>query len=149
MMYTISQKKNKYKLQDKNALTHIEGFLFGTKNRSYKIAGQQVVSLTIYHKKLAHPIAKKQVDAKYKKLISLLTELLVSDDETGTCYREALNQIEKFRQIIKNKYRDYLNKKELEMMGKKLSMFQKEAKNRFMELQNSLSKSVGQRSSCK
>lgn len=147
-MYIMKKKKSKYKLQDKTELSKMTGFLFGSKNKSYKIAGEDVVSLTIYNKKLAHPIAKKQVDNKYKRIISLLTELLVSDDDTGECYKEALNQIEKFRQIIKNKYRNYLTKKELEVMGKNLAMFQKEAKNKFIELQNTLSKS-SKKSSCK
>ncbi|MCI8347598.1 MAG: hypothetical protein HFJ12_06625 [Bacilli bacterium] len=147
-MYIIRQKKNKYKLKDESQLNDMNGFLFGSKNKGYKIAGEEVTSLTIYNKKLASPIAKKQVDHKYGRLISLLTDLLVSDDDSGECYKEALNQIERFRQIIKNKYRDYLPKKELEVMGKNLSMFQKEAKNRFMELQNTLSKS-SRKSSCK
>lgn len=147
-MYVILEKKNKYKLKDKNFLNTINGFLFGSKNKGYKIAGEEVTSLTIYNKKLAHPIAKKQANHKYNRLLSLLTDLLVSDDDSGECYKEALNQIEKFRQIIKNRYRDYLTKKELEIMGKNLSMFQKEAKNRFMELQNTLSK-ASKKSSCK
>ena len=148
-MYVLETKKNKFKLQQKDALSNINGLLFGVKNKHYKISDQEIVSLIIYNKKLAHPIAKRQVEARYKKLIALLTELLVSDDDTGNCYNEALNQIEKFRQIIKNKYRDYLTKKELEEMGKQLALFQKEAKNRFLELQNALYINKGQRSSCK
>lgn len=147
-MYIIKETKNKYKFQDKKELSSINGLLFGVKNRSYKIAGQEVTSLMIYNKKLAYPIAKKQVHSKYTKLLSILTELLVSDDDSGETYKEALNQIEKFRQIIKNKYREYLTQKELELMGKNLAKFQKEAKNRFLELQNNLSK-ASKKSSCK
>lgn len=148
-MYRVEHKKIKYQLQDPEELGKIEGFLFGSKKKIYKIAGEEIHFLMLYDKKLAYPIVKKQVDKKYQKLISTLTELLVSDDDTGSCYQEALNQIEKFRQIIKNKYRGYLEKKELEEMGKQLSMFQKEAKNRFMELQNAISRSFHRKSSCK
>ena len=38
--------------------------------------------------------------------IKLLTDLLVEDDDSGDSYREALNQIERFRMMIKNKYRN-------------------------------------------
>lgn len=65
-------------------------------------------------------------------------ELLTSDDDTGESLREALNRIEKFRQEIKNKYRHFLKKKELEEMGKQLKLFQQEAQIRFIELQNAI-----------
>ena len=47
--------------------------------------------------------------------------------------REALNQIEKFKLIIKNKYREFLNKKELELMSKQLVKLQKAANQRLLE----------------
>ena len=70
-------------------------------------------------------------------LINLLTDLLVSDDDSGDSYREALNQIEKFRMEIKNKYRRYLKKNELEKMSKQLMTLKKEATKKIIELQNS------------
>ena len=59
-------------------------------------------------------------------LHSLISE---SDDEQGTM-REVLDRIEKFRQEIKNKYRSYLEKDELEKMSSQLKVLQKEAKER-------------------
>ena len=58
------------------------------------------------------------------------------DDDSGDTYREALNQIEKFRQEIKNKYRKFLKQKELETMSKKLIILQKEANKRLFEIQD-------------
>ena len=87
---------------------------------------------------LAKGLVRDYVDKKYRKLIAELTELLISDDDTGEPFRIALNRIEKFRQEVKNKYRIYLEKKELEIMAKQLSALQKQAKLEFAELQNSL-----------
>ena len=70
---------------------------------------------------LSSPLKKES----FKKLINLLTELIVSDDDSGDTFREALNQIEKFRLEIKNKYRVFLENKELEEMAKKLKMLKK------------------------
>ena len=89
------------------------------------------------------------MDKKYKKLIALLTDLLISDDDTGSTYHEALNQIEKFRQIIKNKYRMYLKKQELELMSKNLVLLQKEAQNKLLELQHNIYEQMNKKSSCK
>ena len=55
-----------------------------------------------------------------------------------------LDRIEKFRQEIKNKYRRFLEKKELEIMAKQLSALQKQAKIEFAELQNNLMNSFEQ-----
>ena len=84
---------------------------------------------------------------KYHKLIATLTELLVDDDDSGDSMREALNQIEKFRLEIKNKYRDYLKRKELELMSKQLVLLQKEANERLMEIRNSYLKTTEEKRS--
>lgn len=122
--------------KSKVTIHELDGICFGVKNRIYKINKESIKNIVIYNKKFAHPFAKKQVEKKYKKLMLILPELLISDDEDGDSLREALNEIERFRQIIKNKYRAYLKQKDLEIMSKQLMLLQKEAKNRFLELQN-------------
>ena len=96
-------------------------------------------NLCLYNKKVAHPYAYKSARKIYNKLLLLLTELLVTDDESGDTYMEALNQIERFRMQIKIKYRAFLEKKELESMSKQLKLLQMEAKSKAMEARNSYS----------
>ena len=78
-----------------------------------------------------HPICF--IFYKYNKLIVKLTDLITSDDDSGDDIREALNQIERFRLEIKNKYRNYLKKVELEKMSKELSTLKKAAEKRYLE----------------
>ena len=80
----------------------------------------------------------KMVDKKYKRVIAYVTELLISDDDSGEPFRLALTEMEKFRQEIKNKYRVFLEQEELNVMAKQLSVLQKQAKEQFAELQNNL-----------
>lgn len=136
-MYSVDNKKfkNKNKLIDEAELIELEGFMMGSKNKVYKINGSDVRDIKVVDKNLASSLVNKQVSKKYEKLINYLTELLIDDDDSGDSYREALNQIEKFRLEIKNKYRKYLKQKELEMMSKKLQILQKEANNRLLEIQ--------------
>lgn len=137
-MYSVdSKKKNKNKLIDKTEIIELDGFMMGSKNKTFKIDGNEVRDIKVVDTKLASSLVNKQVSKKYEKLINYLTELLIDDDDSGETYREALNQIEKFRQEIKNKYRKFLKQKELEMMSKKLVVLQKEANNRLLEIQNS------------
>lgn len=136
-MYSVdSKKKNKNKLVDKTEIIELDGFMMGSKNKVFKIEGNGVKDIKVVDKNLASSLVNKQVFKKYEKLINYLTELLIDDDDSGDTYREALNQIEKFRQEIKNKYRKYLKQKELETMSKKLVVLQKEANKRLFEIQN-------------
>lgn len=138
-MYSVdNKKKNKNKLVDKTELIELDGFIMGSKNKTYKIGGNEVRDIKVVDTKLATSLVNMQVSKKYQKLINYLTELLVDDDDSGDTYREVLNQIEKFRQEIKNKYRKFLKEKELEAMSKKLVILQKEANKRLFEIQNNV-----------
>ncbi len=135
-MYVVNKIKNKYKLVDKDDLKNISGFKMTSYNKSITVASTKVSNIEITNKKLAHPLVYKKVCKKYNKLIAILTELLISDDDGGESFREALNQIERFKVEIKSRYREYLKQKELEFMSKQLKALQKEATMRLIELNN-------------
>lgn len=118
------------------------GFVFGSRNKVFNICGMPIKNIIIYTKVLACKIVTDLVMSKYKKLLEVLTELLIDDDESGDPLREALNHIEKFRLEIKIKYRNYLKQKELEMMAKQLVRLQKEANDRLLEIHNSYIESL-------
>ena len=144
-MYFVSKKKVMGDVKNYQVLLNLDGFVMAPRGKGFSINGQLVKKINIIEKKLAMKIVTEKVLKKYYKLIEMLTELLISDDDTGESFREALNQIEKFRLEIKNKYREFLKKKELEMMSKQLRALKKEADRRFLEIQDSLiaSKSSG------
>ena len=136
-MYSVVELKNKNKMLDKAELMDIDGFLMGSKNRVFKINNCNIREIKVVNKKLANPLVSKKVLKAYNKLLAYLTELLVDDDDSGETCREALNQIERFRVQVKNKYREYLTQKELEKMSKQLKTLQKAATEKFIQIQNS------------
>ena len=138
-MYSISSRKyiNNGKLLDKTDVLDIGGFLVATKRKVFQIQGANVRKIRVVDKDLAHPLVHEVVMRKYQQLISVLAELLVEEDDDGETCREALNQIEKFRIQVKNKYRNYVKKQELEIMSKKLSKIQKEMQMKLFMIQNS------------
>lgn len=133
-MYFVVHKDNRMRVISYEI---IDGFLMGSTNKTYMIASMPLKNIKICSLFLASPMVTDLVLKKYNKLVFYLTDLLVDDDDSGDSFREALNQIEKFRLEIKVKYRDYLKRKELEMMSKQLMRLQKEANDRLLEIHNS------------
>lgn len=135
-MYSVKNKKNpsRKKVLVSNNFILLDGFLMGSRNKVYKIGDSDIRKINVVSKELAHPLVSKKVSKQYEKLIQLLTELLLDDDDSGDGLREALNQIEKFRLQIKNKYREFLTQKELAKMSKQLKVLQKEASQRLLEI---------------
>lgn len=119
-------------------LERLNNFLMPSRNNGFNICEQVIKNIRIFDALLARPMVLKMVDKKYKRVIAYVTELLVSDDDSGDSFRLALTEMEKFRQEIKNKYRVFLEQEELNIMAKQLSVLQKQAKSQFDELQNSL-----------
>lgn len=119
-----------------------DGIMMGSKNKTFNINGMKVKDILIVDKLMANSFATCLVSKKYNKLIDKLMLLLTSDDDTGESFREALNIIEKFRLEIKIKYRKFLEKKILKQMALQLKKLQKEAENRFLELQNYYSENM-------
>lgn len=133
-MYSINNKKSKGKVIE---ISELVGFPMGSSKKIFKVDGCNIKGIEVCDRNLANPLASKKVLKQYNKLITYLTQLLIdADDDDGSTYHEILNQIEKFRLIIKNRYRDFLKKKELEMMSKQLKVLQKETQSRLIELQS-------------
>ena len=139
-MYSINSSiRKKGKIEE---IFEITGFPMGSRNKVFKIKDCDIKEIKISNTTLASPIVTEKVLKKYYSLIEYLTELFVDDDDSGDAMQEILNQIEKFRLEIKVKYRDYLKRKELEMMSKQLLALQKEAKQRLLEIHNSYAQMI-------
>ena len=143
-MYILDKKyDNKYVIIDNTEIYNLRGFPMGD-GRSFMIHGNSVSNINIMNSKLNHPLVIRKVYNQYSRLVELITNLLLDDnDDDGASYREALNQIERFRIIVKNQYRAFLEKEELAFMGKQLSILKQEAGVKLMEIQNSYDRYMG------
>ncbi len=136
-MYSVQKIKFPKKSKKLNITwENIHGFLM-TSKKGIVIEENDIFHLEVMNKKMVNPMVSKKVNKKFDQLMSHLTELFIeSDDEDGEVAMEVLNQIEKFRLQIKNKYREYLSRQQLEKMSKKLQILQKEATRKMQVIQN-------------
>ena len=128
------------KTKDKKEIVYMEydkltGYDITPKNQKTFADCIQVNKMILIQPSLIEKLVHKKVDRHFKRLLMLVTMLLEADDDTGTSLRECLNEVEKFRLEIKNKYREYLTKEELNLMAKKLMILNEEAKMRLSVLE--------------
>lgn len=75
-------------------------------------------------------LIEKMIDKKVKKrfeyLINLITVVCESEDESGDGLYLALNEAEKFRREIINKYKNYLSEEKLMLLEKKIAILEDE-----------------------
>ena len=127
--------KNKHKLKNINYDNEDVYSYILPSRKSFHVEGEEIENIVLYDKKLGHPFVSRVVNHKFNKLINELMDLLLSDeDDDGDIYKICLDRVEKFRLMIKVKYRKFLMKKELEEMSKKLKIIQKEAESKLISI---------------
>ncbi len=94
-----------------------------------------VNKVVIINPSLAEKVAKKKLDLKFRKLLQLLNIIFETDDDTGTAYRQGLDEVNKLRTELFNKYRKHLNEEEADLMDKKLDILEQELKVRLYYLE--------------
>lgn len=113
----------------------IEGYDLSPKKGMKIEDAINVNKVVIINPSLAEKVAKKKMDLKFRKLLQLLNIIFETDDDTGTAYREGLNEISKLRLEVKTKYRKHLNEEAIDLMEKKLGILEHELKLRLYYLE--------------
>ena len=117
---------NTNKIKGKTNAFILNGYIM--RKRPFIVNGEKISNIELTNKKIYKPIVRKLVFKKYNKLLDKIFELFLdSDSEDGSNFNKVMDEIEKFRIMIKMKYRTFLGKKDLEMMGSSLKSLQQEA----------------------
>ena len=114
----------------------VDGYMLKSRSRSFTFLKTSVSNIRVINREFIHNLVKKKVDIRFENLMKKLVLLLISDDDTGESARLILDRVEKFRQEIKNKYKMYLTKKELDELARQLVHMQKEAKMKMILISN-------------
>lgn len=99
----------------------IGGYKLSPKTSRYP--GITVNSLVIIKPSFIEKILKKKIKRKLEYYFNYLLE---ETDDDSSDFRQALNDIERFKGIIKYKYQQYLDDKYINLLLKKITLVQKE-----------------------
>ena len=99
-----------------------------TNEHKKTIKGVTVNKLIIVNKKFIEAVVDKKVSKKLKQLLELLATICESDDETGNSMNLALTEVERFKRIVHTEYSRYIQKKQLEILTKKVKLIEDELK---------------------
>lgn|SRR5574344_367166 len=109
-------------------LAKLNGFSF--KPRNSNNYGDIVVSkLVMFNPSFTQTILKKKIKNRLEIYLRFIISLIDDDDDTDiTDLRAALNDLTRYKSIIRNKYLLYLDKRYTEMLLKKIELLEQELK---------------------
>ena len=124
--YLIVKEKNKkevaYFEYDK-----LNGFNMTSKNKNIKLKDAiNVNKMVIVNPSMVEKLIDKKINIRMRKLINLIINIYDTDDDPGSSLMQALNEIEKFKREMINKYLNYMNKKQLSNLEEKIKMLEHE-----------------------
>lgn len=128
----FKRKKYKYKRMTKIKINKNTGFKITPKNNiSYD--GIEVEQLLILKKKLISNLLKKKVKRKLDLYIDLIVDIADDDSEsTDTSFSETLDELSRFKDIIRYKYKKYLDAKYIKLLVNKIELLEYELKEKIM-----------------
>lgn len=95
-----------------------------------------VNKMIIINPTLIEKLVDKKIKHKFNNLINLLSFVYENEDATGDGLELALNEAEKFRMELINKYKKYLSEEKQSLMEKKLDILEDEIKLRMQYFLN-------------
>lgn len=119
--------KNKY---DRKKISLDEkklvGFSVKPRNNVY-YSGVEVNRMMLVNRNFIQTVLKKKIKRKLDLYLQYIVDIMNdSDEDSGTTIRFALNDLEKYRSIIENNYKKYLEQKYIEQLLKKIRLIEHE-----------------------
>lgn len=117
------------KSKDKKTTTYfnLEGYSINSKNKNIKLKDAiNVNKMVIINQSFIDKFIDKNIDSKFKKLINLILGIYDDSSDPAGSMMLALNEVEKFKREVINKYLNYMNKQKLEKLEKKIRLLENE-----------------------
>lgn len=109
-----------------------DGFRVTPKNK-VKYCGVQVTSMVVFNMSFVKKILERKTRIKLESYLQYIMHILEMIDETGEddgTIDIALNDLDRYRRTIINKYRVYLDERYTELLLKKITLYERELRMR-------------------
>ena len=126
--YHLYKRKTKQKVVELNS-TQEKGYIIKPKNQM-KYEGIVVNRMSINNKGLIEILLKKKIKKKLDMYLQFLISVLEEDDTDAGHLMFALNDLERYRRIIINNYKKFLEEKYLKLLMNKMDLIEKELKSK-------------------
>ncbi len=127
--YLIVKEKNK-KTIHYFEYNNLDGFNMVSKSKNIKLKDAiNVNKIVIINQSFIEKLINKKINGKIKKLIDLLNDIYNNEDSSedpAGSLMQALNEVEKFKREMINKYMDYMTKEQLKLLDKKIEILEQE-----------------------
>lgn len=106
----------------------LNGYNMTPKKKNIKLKDSiNVNKMIIINPSFIEKLINKKINNKIKKLIDLISIIYESDDEDPAgSLMQALNEVEKFKREMINKYMNYMTKEQIDILDKKVQIVEKE-----------------------
>jgi hypothetical protein len=125
--------KIKYVLIKESLYKKIESYDF---NESFTMTkkkdDERIGIIKFYDDEVISRVIKRSIDNRFKKLLELIADIEESDEDPSQGYLFCLDEAEKFKREMINKYNKFLKKTQLEFINKKIELIEKDMKNKLI-----------------
>lgn len=109
--------------------SEIEGYIIKPRNQM-KYEGIVVNSMTVINNGLIENLLKKKIKKKLDMYLQFLISVLEEEDTDPGHLMFALNDLERYRRLIMNNYKKYLDQKYLKLLMNKMDLIEQELKSK-------------------
>ncbi len=113
----------------------LDGFKVRPK-KTLKYDGIKVSNLVLINPSFIDKVLKRKTKIKLEHYLKLIIDQMDEDDSDPTDLRNALNDLTRYKSIIKNNYSKYLEQKYIKLLLNKISIIEGELKSRILYYDN-------------
>ena len=130
----IKKKRIPYKKMFKLRIRKTTGFKVKPKNK-INYDGVEVNKLLILKKLFISNLLKKKIKRKLNLYLDLIIDIADCEDSSNDseALRESLNELSRFKDIVRYKYKKYLDAKYIKLLLKKIELMEYELKEKYVD----------------
>ena len=111
--------------------------------KTLKYDGINVDNLVLINSSFIDKVLKRKTRIRLEYYLKLIIDQMDDDESNPTDLRNALNDLTRYKSIVKNNYSKYLEQKYLKLLLNKISIIEGELKSRILYYDNIYEKSQG------